>query len=169
MTISKDMVKKLRTERNWSQETLSEKSGLSLRTVQRIESGNNISMETLKILARTFEVPTDYLMDKETVKVHTPIEAVRTGFVDFSDFSGRASRYDYWWFLVFIVIMMSIATIISAKLGMIVDVVLLIPLLSAGARRLNDAGESVWWQLLMFVPFGQIPVLIVMAKPSRQD
>lgn len=169
MKIKSGLIKKLRIERNWSQEDLSEKSGLSLRTVQRIESGHNVSMESLKILSKTFEVSTDELLENENVGIKTPIEAIKKGFKEYANFSGKASRYEYWWFLLFIAMVMAIATIIHEKVGLIVDIILLLPLLSVGSRRLNDAGESVWWQLLMFVPFGQIPVFIVMAKPSKKN
>jgi len=36
------VMKELRKDRNWSQEQLAELSGLSLRTIQRIESGNRV-------------------------------------------------------------------------------------------------------------------------------
>jgi len=162
------LIKKLRIDNNWSQEELSEHSGLSLRTIQRIESGNNASMESVKLLAAAFGVTPDQLIEKEPVDKITPIEAVRLGFVEFGNFTGKATRAEYWWFLFFIVLVMAVATIIHEKVGMIVDVILLVPLLSAGARRLNDVGESVWWQLFLIVPFGQIVVLILMAKPGRE-
>lgn len=44
------LVKRLRTQRSWSQEQLAEYSGLSVRTIQRVESGNKASLETLKCL-----------------------------------------------------------------------------------------------------------------------
>ena len=169
MKIDKVHIRKLRIERNWSQEDLSEKSGLSPRTIQRIEGGNNVSMASLKILAKTFDVSTEELLVNEDVEMKTPVDAIRNAFKEYANFSGKATRYEYWWFLLFIVIVLAIATVIHEKLGTIVGVVLLIPLLSAGSRRLNDAGESAWWQLLMFVPFGQIPVFIIMAKPRRQE
>lgn len=50
------LVRKLRLDRGWSQETLAEVSGLSTRTVQRIERGGNASLETLSALAAAFEV-----------------------------------------------------------------------------------------------------------------
>lgn len=49
-------VRKLRLERGWSQEVLAEISGLSVRTIQRIERGGNASLETLGALAAVFEV-----------------------------------------------------------------------------------------------------------------
>ena len=49
-------VQKLRLKKGWSQQQLADFSGLSVRTIQRIESGQPASMETLKSLAAVFEV-----------------------------------------------------------------------------------------------------------------
>ena len=49
------IIRKLREDRGWSQEQLAEISGLSVRTIQRIESGGRASLETLKCLAAVFE------------------------------------------------------------------------------------------------------------------
>ena len=45
----------MRLERHWSQEQLAEMSGLSIRTIQRIENGENAGLESLKALAAVFE------------------------------------------------------------------------------------------------------------------
>ena len=50
------LVQKLRLKRGWSQEQLAAASGLSARTIQRLEAGRPASMETLKSLAAVFEV-----------------------------------------------------------------------------------------------------------------
>jgi len=50
------IVKKLRLQRAWSQEQLSELSGLSIRTIQRIEGGQKPSLESQKALAAVFEI-----------------------------------------------------------------------------------------------------------------
>ena len=49
-------VQKLRLQRGWSQEQLAELSGLSTRTIQRLERGQNPSVETLKSVAAVFEI-----------------------------------------------------------------------------------------------------------------
>ena len=48
-------IKKMRLERHWSQDQLAEMSGLSIRTIQRIENGENAGLESLKSLASVFE------------------------------------------------------------------------------------------------------------------
>lgn len=50
------LIQKLRLQRGWSQQQLAQASGLSARTIQRIESGQPASMETLKSLAAVFEI-----------------------------------------------------------------------------------------------------------------
>ncbi len=61
------IVKKLRAEKNWSQEQVATFSGLSTRTIQRVESGQSASLETLKSLASVFEVDISKLT--EDIKV----------------------------------------------------------------------------------------------------
>jgi len=50
------LIQKLRLKRGWSQQQLADASGLNVRTIQRIESGQPASTETLKSLAAVFEV-----------------------------------------------------------------------------------------------------------------
>ncbi len=49
-------LKKLRLEYKWSQTQLAELSGLSLRTIQRIENGEKPSIESIKALSSLFEI-----------------------------------------------------------------------------------------------------------------
>ena len=49
-------VKSLRLEKYWSQEQLAQLSDLNVRTIQRVEKGENVGTETLKSLAAVFEI-----------------------------------------------------------------------------------------------------------------
>lgn len=51
-----DKIKRWREERHWSQEHLAEVAGIGLRTIQRIETGEAASRETLMALAAAFNV-----------------------------------------------------------------------------------------------------------------
>ena len=55
-TINLRDIKKMRLERHWSQDQLAEMSGLSIRTIQRIENGENAGLESLKSLGAVFEI-----------------------------------------------------------------------------------------------------------------
>ena len=169
MRINIDKVKKIRLNKNLSQEQLSEISGLSLRTIQRIESGKSVSMESLKVLSIALGVDSSELIEKERYELKAPLDVIKNCVIEYSNFTGKASRYEYWWFLLFMVLVMSIASVIHERLLQIVSIVFLIPFLAVGSRRLNDAGHSVWWQLFLFVPFGQIIVLFYMAEKSKNS
>jgi transcriptional regulator with XRE-family HTH domain len=66
------LVQKLRLQRGWSQSQLAELSGLSIRTIQRIESGQAASTETLKSLASVFEIDFSQLTSEPEMKSITP-------------------------------------------------------------------------------------------------
>lgn len=71
------LLKKIREEKNITQEELAEKSGISVRTIQRIEAGTEPKGYTLKTLALTLEIPEkDLLIQKiipEEIKIEEPI------------------------------------------------------------------------------------------------
>ena len=60
------LIQKLRLKRGWSQQQLAQASGLSARTIQRIEAGQPASVETLKSIASVFEVDFSTLNTEET-------------------------------------------------------------------------------------------------------
>lgn len=66
------LVQKLRLQRGWSQQQLAELSGLSVRTVQRIERGQAASPETLKSLASVFEIDFSELTSEPAMSVANP-------------------------------------------------------------------------------------------------
>ena len=58
--VDKKRVRKLRNHRAWSQDHLASASGLSLRTIQRIENDGSCSLESKKALAGVFNIkPSD--------------------------------------------------------------------------------------------------------------
>ena len=88
--------------------------------------------------------------------------AIKKGFLNYFNFSGRSSRSEFWYFYLFILILSSITTFIDTfifgyhpeELGTTGEIFLLltiIPQLSIIVRRLHDVGKSGWWFLLSFV------------------
>jgi len=57
-------IQERRLEKGWSQEELARHSGLSTRTVQRIEGGQKAGLESLKCLAAVFETSISALMQE---------------------------------------------------------------------------------------------------------
>lgn len=69
-------LKKIRESRNLTQEELAEKSGISVRTIQRIEAGTTPKGYTLKTLAESLEVSDNDLLTSETIKEEIIIDEV---------------------------------------------------------------------------------------------
>ena len=63
------IVRKLRLQKGWSQEQLAEMSGLSVRTIQRIERGKKAGLESLKSLAAVFEIDLSQLHEDTTMNL----------------------------------------------------------------------------------------------------
>ena len=78
----------------------------------------------------------------------------------YANFSGRASKSEYWWFFLFcilagvasqlldVVVLGQSIWVNYGTINIIVNLILIIPILSVGARRLHDTNKSGWWQLL---------------------
>lgn len=69
-------LKKIRESRNLTQEELAEKSGISVRTIQRIEAGTTPKGYTLKTLAESLDVSENDLLTSETIKEEIIIDEV---------------------------------------------------------------------------------------------
>lgn len=87
-------------------------------------------------------------------------------FRKYADFNGRARRAEFWSFATLFVIVLLAANYIDAYDGDRVPVaagmgvlelsaslLLLLPILSTGARRLHDTNRSGWWMLLLYLPY----------------
>jgi len=92
----------------------------------------------------------------------------------YADFNGRIRRKAFWMFILFYVIFSVVCSVIDGILGTmfigaIYTLAMLIPVLSATARRLHDTGRSGWWQLLGLIPLiGGIVVLVFCAQDSHE-
>ena len=77
-------------------------------------------------------------------------------------FNGRASRKEYWHFILLNLVLIVLATIadLTGTLGAIVTLTLLLPSLAVSVRRLHDIDKSGWWYLVILVPL--VGIIIVL-------
>lgn len=106
-------------------------------------------------------------------------DAITTVFRKYAEFTGRASRPEFWWFILFSTIVstalggLNLATpegviALGSSLASIWSVAVLVPTLAVAVRRLRDAGRR-WTELFwLLLPLAGLIVLIVrLCEPSR--
>ena len=79
-------------------------------------------------------------------------ESIRVCFSKYADFNGRAGRSEYWWFILFIVIVSLATSMVGSVLSGLFSLGTLLPSIAAATRRLHDTNRSGWWQLILIVP-----------------
>ncbi|NDH66083.1 MAG: DUF805 domain-containing protein, partial [Microbacteriaceae bacterium] len=106
-------------------------------------------------------------------------DAIKNGFKNYVQFRGVASRSEYWYWVLFTVLVSVVLGTIdgvmaegsleqqatdplamSGTLGNIASLVFLLPNLTVGVRRMRDAGFSAWFLLLSVLPMILVFVVI---------
>lgn len=102
-------------------------------------------------------------------------EAIAACFGKYATFSGRASRAEYWWFALFtvlawLIINALVSSFVGAQIGITTAYVflllVLLPSLAVGARRLHDMNVSAWWLLLHLTGVGSVILYVWMLFPG---
>lgn len=110
----------------------------------------------------------------------TFVQAIQSGFKNYVKFTGRASRSEYWWFVLFEIICIAIPY--SLMLGetmrgqpglgtglyWIVALAFFLPGLGLSFRRLHDTERTAWWLLLCLVPIAGLVVLVFCCLPGTK-
>ena len=104
------------------------------------------------------------------------IEAVKAVFSKYATFEGRARRSEYWWFVLFNLLVSIVLTLLAGGghgmgeggmmgggnlLANLWWLATLLPGIAVGVRRLHDIDRTGWWLLLAFIPLIGTIVLIV--------
>ena len=124
------------------------------------------------------------------------IQSIRTCMRKYVNFSGRATRSEFWWFYLFTVLVNLVATSQASSfvptlldgqdmtenessyflnnffflyLSTITSLILLLPSLAVAVRRLHDVGRSGWWILIAFTVIGIIPLLIWYVTDTKDE
>jgi uncharacterized membrane protein YhaH (DUF805 family) len=93
-------------------------------------------------------------------------KAVLKGLQNYTTFTGRASRSEFWYFLLFFYLANFLGNLITDILGTIISLALLLPYLAVGVRRMHDRNKSGWF---LIVPLFNIYLLATVGDsgPNR--
>jgi uncharacterized membrane protein YhaH (DUF805 family) len=92
----------------------------------------------------------------------------------YAQFTGRASRAEYWWFFLATLIVTTVlnalgrASTILVVLAFVYSLAVLVPSIAVAVRRLHDTGRSGWWMFIALVPLVGIIVLFVFLAMDGQ-
>ncbi len=78
------------------------------------------------------------------------IDAVKSVFNNFANFNGRARRSEYWYFVLFSIIIRIPLTLAfnNPVIDVVIGLALLVPSIAVGVRRMHDVGKSGWFLLI---------------------
>lgn len=113
-------------------------------------------------------------------------DSIKTCINKYATFSGRAPRSEYWWFVLFYIIVsvcaqaaffgiglgiggMQGAALASNICSALVLLMFFIPSLAVAVRRLHDTGRSGWWLMLAYGPMLLCVVLLVLVLLTRNE
>ena len=102
-------------------------------------------------------------------------------FTNWSNFSGRACRSEYWYFYLSVILIAFIFGFVETYIGIfneeigygpltaLFQIIIIIPSISVISRRLQDRGISGWWQLSYFTIIGIFVIIILLMLPAKED
>lgn len=108
----------------------------------------------------------------------TLVQAVQRFFKKYFRFSGYASRSEFWWvFLCTALYSVAVEFLrafgpetVVGVVNFLILLILLVPSLALGARRLHDVGLSAGFLFLNLIPFiGSIILLVLYALPTNEE
>ena len=95
--------------------------------------------------------------------------AVKTCIAKYTDFTGRASRSEFWWFFLAQFGVLVVTGLIHEYVYFIAALALLLPALAVGVRRLHDIGKSGWFLLLSIIPLINLVLIYFFVQPSQPE
>lgn len=80
-------------------------------------------------------------------------ESIKTCYRKYANFKGRASRAEYWWYVLFVILVSIGISIVGGGgrggiLNSLWSLANLLPLLAAGVRRMQDIGKPGWYIII---------------------
>jgi len=106
-------------------------------------------------------------------------QSVTTCIVKYFNFKDRASRSEFWWFQLFVMLVslgfglfgyLSFETYEAfTSFSDLATLITVIPIISVTARRLHDINKSGWQQLWILTVIGIIPLIVWWARDGSKE
>jgi uncharacterized membrane protein YhaH (DUF805 family) len=99
------------------------------------------------------------------------IESIQTCYKKFFDFSGRASKSEYWWFQLYNAIIYVLTLVFQGDLTLLFSILIivnLIPIWAAAVRRVHDSDKSGWMVLISVIPLIGLYVIVLLIQDGSK-
>jgi len=119
-------------------------------------------------------------------------KAIRSGFGNYINIHDKASRGEFWFWVLFITLLLCITLIIDGAylgplignmagqevmafdqdapkwLSILTSIFLIVPTITVAMRRIQETGFSKWWILLGLTIVGLVPLLFFFVKKGKK-
>ena len=99
------------------------------------------------------------------------VESLQTCYKKFFDFSGRASKSEYWWFQLYNAIIYVLTFVFQGDLVLLFSILIivnLIPVYAVGVRRIHDSDKSGWLVLISLIPLIGLYIFVLLLQDGSK-
>jgi len=99
------------------------------------------------------------------------IESIQTCYKKFFDFSGRASKSEYWWFQLYNAIIYVLTFVFQGDLTLLFSILVIaniIPTYAAAVRRIHDSDKSGWMVLIAVIPLIGLYIIVLLLQDGSK-
>ena len=99
------------------------------------------------------------------------VESIQTCYKKFFDFSGRASKSEYWWFQLYNAIIYVLTFVFQGDLVLLFSILIivnLIPVYAVGVRRIHDSDKSGWLVLISLIPLIGLYIFVLLLQDGSK-
>ena len=99
------------------------------------------------------------------------VESLQTCYKKFFDFSGRASKSEYWWFQLYNAIIYVLTFVFQGDLTLLFSILIIaniIPIWAAAVRRVHDSDKSGWMVLISVIPVIGLYVIVLLIQDGSK-
>lgn len=89
------------------------------------------------------------------------LDAVKICLRKYAEGNGRASRAEYWYFVLFILLVQIAFRVLYPPLAYVFDLAVFLPNIGVGIRRLHDTDRAGLWLLISLIPLVGWIVLVI--------